>query len=304
MKLGFVSAILDNFSFEKVIDLAASIGYECVEIACWPTEKASRRYAGVTHINIEELDEKKTNNIKNYCKSKNIKLSSLAYYPNTISEIPEERHRAVNHLKSMIKTASFLNVDTITTFIGRVQHKSIEENIEIFQEVWIPIIQLAEKHKIKIAIENCPMLFDSAQWPGGQNLMTTPAIWRKVFSLIPSDYFGLNYDPSHFIWQNIDYIKPLYEFKNKIFHVHFKDIKMYPEKINDVGTMAYPLEYMSPKLPGLGDIDWGKFVSALNDIGYEGFTCIEIEDRVFETTTEKKLNALKLSYNYMRQFII
>lgn len=304
MKLGFVSAILDNRSLEEVIDTAASIGYECVEVACWPVEKASRRYAGVTHINIEELDEAKIRHIHDYCERKGVAISALAYYPNVLTEDRAEQDRIRRHLIAMIEAAPKLEVDTITTFIGRAQHKTVEENLELMQEIWKPILQAAEEKKVKIAIENCPMLFDDGQWPGGQNLMTTPAIWRKVFSLLPSDYLGLNYDPSHFIWQQMDYIAPLYEFKDKIFHVHYKDIKLYPDRLRDVGIMAYPLQYMSPKLPGLGDVDWGKYVSALNEIGYDGYSCIEIEDKAFEGTPERVLDSLKLSYRYMRQFVI
>lgn len=304
MKLGFVSAILDNRSLEEVIDTAASIGYECVEVACWPVEKASRRYAGVTHINIEELDEEKIRHIHDYCEQKGVAISALAYYPNVLTEDRAEQDRIRRHLIAMIEAAPKLQVDTITTFIGRAQHKTVEENLELMQEIWKPILQAAEEKKVKIAIENCPMLFDDGQWPGGQNLMTTPAIWRKVFSLLPSDYLGLNYDPSHFIWQQMDYIAPLHEFKDKIFHVHYKDIKLYPDRLRDVGIMAYPLQYMLPKLPGLGDVDWGKYVSALNEIGYDGYSCIEIEDKAFEGTPERVLDSLKLSYRYMRQFVI
>ncbi len=304
MKLGFVSAILDNSSFEEVIDTAASIGYECVEVACWPVEKASRRYAGVTHIHIEELDEEKIRHINDYCRQKKVAISALAYYPNVLTEDQVEQEKIRKHLIAMIEAAHGLGADTITTFIGRAQHKTVEENLELFQEIWKPIIKTAEEKKVKIAIENCPMLFDAGQWPGGQNLMTTPAIWRKVFSLIPSDFLGLNYDPSHFIWQQMDYIAPLHEFKEKIFHVHYKDIKVYPDRLRDVGIMAYPLQYMSPKLPGLGDVDWGKYVSALNDIGYDGYSCIEIEDKAFEGTPERVLDSLKLSYRYMRQYVI
>lgn len=304
MKLGFVSAILDSVSFEEVIDTAAAYGFECVEMACWPVEKASRRYAGVTHINIEELTEEKITYINNYCQSKQVSISALAYYPNTLTEDQKKREQIINHLMAMIKTAPKLNVHTITTFIGRIQTKTVEENLEIFKDVWTPIIKTAEEYNVKIAIENCPMLFGADQWPGGQNLMTTPAIWKKAFELIPSDHFGLNYDPSHFIWQQIDYIKPIYEFKDKIFHTHCKDIKLYKEKLDQVGVMAYPLEYMSPKLPGLGDVDWGKYVSALTDINYDGYICIEIEDKAFEGTREKINDSLKLSYHYLRQFII
>ena len=304
MKLGFVSAILDNALFEEVIDTAADLGYECVEVACWPKEKATRRYAGVTHINIEELDDEKINYIKEYCKNKGVEISALAYYPNTLDSDLEKRSAYIEHLCNMIKAAPKLGVNTITSFIGRMQDKTVEENLEEFKKVWTPIIKLAEENKVKIAIENCPMLFTADQWPGGQNLATTPAIWRKMFSMIPSDNFGLNYDPSHFVWQNIDYIKPLYEFKDKIFHVHYKDIKVYKDKLDNVGIMAYPLEYMSPKLPGLGDVDWGKYVSALTDIGYKGNTCIEVEDKAFEGSHEEVIKSLVLSYKYMRQFVI
>ena len=304
MKLGFISSILDTCSFEEVIDTAAALGYECVEVACWPKEKAARRYAGITHIDIEALTDDKIAYINEYCSRKKVEISALAYYPNTITDNEKERKKAVDHLKAMINAAPKLHVDTITTFIGRVQNLTVEENLKIFKEVWTPIIKLAEEHKVRIAIENCPMLFGPDQWPGGQNLMTTPAIWRKAFELIPSDFFGLNYDPSHFVWQQIDYIKPLYEFKDKIFHVHYKDIKVYPDKLNDVGIMAYPLDFMSPKLPGLGDVDWGKYVSALTDIGYDSYTCIEIEDKAFEGSTERIIDSLRISYRYMRQFVI
>ena len=148
------------------------------------------------------------------------------------------------------------------------------------------------------------MLFTEDEWPGGQNLMTTPPIWREVFKILDSDNLGINYDPSHFIWQMIDYIRPLYEFKDKIFHVHYKDIKIYRDKLESCGIMAYPLEYMSPKIPGLGDVDWGKYVSALTDIGYDGCTCIEIEDKAFEDSKEKVEKSLILSKRYLEKYVI
>lgn len=304
MKLGFVSAILDGWTFEEMIDTASEMGYSCVEVACWPCGKAERRYAGVSHINVDELDDAKIAYIKDYCAKKNVEISSLAFYPNTMDGNLEKRAAAVDHLRKVICASSKLGVNMVTTFIGRDQTKSVEENLELVKEIWPPIIALAEEKGVKIAIENCPMLFGRDQWPGGQNLMTTPAIWRKVFEILPSANLGINYDPSHFVWQMIDYIKPLYEFKDKIFHVHYKDIKLYPDKLREVGIMAYPLDFMSPKLPGLGDVDWGKYVSALTDIGYDGYTCIEVEDRAFEGTKEKVLDSLRLSKRYMEHFVI
>lgn len=304
MKLGFVSAILDELSFEEVIDFASENGLECVEIMCWPKGKAERRYAGTTHINVDEVDEEKAKYINQYCKEKNVEISALGYYPNTMDVDLEKRSVYINHIKKIIKAANILGVNTVTTFIGRVTTKTVEENIEIFKTVWPDIIKYAEENNVKIAIENCPMLFSNDQWPGGQNLATTPAIWRRLFEIIPSKNFGLNYDPSHFIWQHMDYIKPIYEFKDKIFHVHYKDIKIYKDKLDDVGIMATPLQYMSPKLPGLGDVDWAKYVSALTDIGYKGYTCIEVEDKAFESSLEDMKKSVKLSKKYLEQFVI
>lgn len=306
MKLGFVSAILDQSTYEEMMDTAAKLGFECVEVACWPQGKAERRYAGVSHIDAERVleDETYTRHILSYAKEKGVQISSLAYYPNTMEEDIEKRKIAVTHLKNLIRASKKLGIGMVTTFIGRDQSKTVEENLELVKEIWPSIIELAEKENVKITIENCPMLFGPDQWPGGQNLMTTPAIWKKVFEILPSDNLGINYDPSHFVWQMIDYIKPIYEFKNKIFHVHYKDIKVYEDKLNQVGIMAYPLDFMSPKLPGLGDVDWGKYVSALTDIGYNGYTCIEVEDKAFEGTQEKVLDSLRLSKRYMEQFVI
>ncbi len=304
MKMGFVSAILEENTFEEMIDTASELGFQCVEVACWPKGNAERRYAGVSHIDVDNLDDEKVTYIQNYCKEKKVEISSLAYYPNTMDQDLEKRRLAVAHLKKVIAASSKLGVGMVTTFIGRDQTKSVEENLELVKEVWPEIIREAEEHRVKIAIENCPMLFGEEQWPGGQNLMTTPVIWRKVFEILKSDYLGINYDPSHFVWQMIDYIEPIYEFADKIFHVHYKDIKLYPEKLSKAGTMAYPLEYMSPKIPGLGDVDWGKYVSALTDIGYHGYTCIEVEDRAFEDSQEDIINSLILSKRYMEQFVI
>lgn len=223
MKLGLVSAILDWMSFEEMIDTISRLGYECVEVACWPCGKAERRYAGVSHIDVDSLDDEKAAYILNYCREKKVEISALAFYPNTMDADPEKRAANIEHLKKVILASEKLGVGMVTTFIGRDQTKNVEDNMVLFREIWPGIIAFAEEHKVKIAIENCPMLFDGGQWPGGQNLATTPRIWREMFEAIPSEYFGLNYDPSHFIWQMMDYIKPMYEFKDKIFHVHYKD---------------------------------------------------------------------------------
>lgn len=303
MKLGLVTSILDQSDFEEMIDIVAENGLDCVEVACWPAGKAERRYAGVSHIDTESLTQEKAAELNAYASSKGVEISALAYYPNPLDEDAKKRRLAIDHLYSVIDAAALLEVNMVTTFIGRMPSKTVSENLAEVAKVWTPIVKHAEEKNVKIAIENCPMLFTEDEWPGGQNLMTTPALFRKVFELLDSDHIGLNFDPSHFVWQQMDYIKPLYEFKDKLFHVHYKDIKVYPEKLADVGIMATPLQYMSPKLPGLGDVDWGKYVSALTDIGYAGYTCIEVEDKAFEKDYAAVKTSVRQSAHYLRNFV-
>lgn len=306
MKLGFITSILENYSYKQMIDFASAEGFECVEVACWPVGKGERRYAGTSHIDVEKVlcDETYAGEVIGCSREKNVEISSLAYYPNTLDRDKEKRDANIQHLRKVIAASHRLEVNLVTTFIGRDQTKTVEENLELVRQVWPPILEYARELGVKIAVENCPMLFGAEQWPGGQNLMTTPVIWRKIFELLPYDNLGINYDPSHFVWQMIDYIKPLYEFKDRIFHVHYKDIKVYKERLRECGIMAYPLDYMAPKLPGLGDVNWSKYVSALTDIGYNGYTCIEVEDRSFENSEEDILKSLRLSKRYLKQFVI
>ncbi|MCI8465650.1 MAG: sugar phosphate isomerase/epimerase [Lachnospiraceae bacterium] len=306
MKMGFVSAILDGWTFEEMIDTAAEMGFSCVEVACWPQGKGERRYAGVSHIDTARVlsDDDYASYVMEYASGRGISISSLAYYPNPMDCDLSKREAAVRHLETVIQASHKLGIGMVTTFIGRDQSKTVEENLKLVSEIWPPILRLAEEHDVKIAIENCPMLFGMEQWPGGQNLFTSPANWKKIFEILPSKNLGINYDPSHFVWQMIDYIQPIYEFKDKIFHVHFKDIKLYPDRLQQVGIMGYPLDFMSPKLPGLGDVNWGRYVSALTDIGYDGPVCIEVEDRAFESSRDKILDSLRLSKRYMDAFVI
>ena len=306
IKFGLLTAILDGWTFEEAVDTAAEMGFKCLEVACWPAGKAERRYAGVSHIDAERVvaDDEYAKYVLDYMNSKNIRISSLAFYPNTMDPNEEKRNAAIEHLKALICASAKLGVNMVTTFIGKDQNKTVEENIELFKEIWPPIIALAEEKGVKVAIENCPMLFGKDQWPGGQNLMCTPVIFKKLFEIIPSPNFGLNFDPSHYVWQQMDYIKTIRDFKERIFHIHFKDIKLYPDKLRECGVMAYPLDYMSPVLPDQGDVDWGAFVAVLNEIRYDGDAVIEIEDKAFESCREDILNSIRLSKRYLDNYII
>lgn len=302
LDLGFVSAILAEKSFEEVMNFASQNEFKCVEIMCWPVGKAERRYAGVTHINVDEVSDADVARIKRVQNESKVYISGLGYYPNPLDPDKKQADFFIEHIKKVIRTAAKLELGVVNTFIGRDPVKSIEDNLKIFTDVWPGIIKVAEENNIKIGIENCPMLFTRDEWPGGKNLATTPAIWKKMFELIPSPALGLNYDPSHLVWMQMDEVKPIYDFREKLFHIHLKDVKIYPEKLNEVGIMAYPLDYHSPKIPGLGDVDWRGFFSALTSVKYRGPVCIEVEDKAYEDSQEDIEAAILTSRNFVKQF--
>ena len=303
LDLGFVSAILAEKKFEEVIDFASEHEFKCVEIMCWPVGKAERRYAGVTHINVDELNAQKVNSIKQVLKSKGVYISGLGYYPNPLDADQKQAGVYIEHIKKVIGAAAKLDIPVVNTFVGRDPALSVEDNLEKFAEVWPGIVKVAEENQVKIGIENCPMLFTRDEWPGGKNLATTPAIWKKMFEILPSENFGLNYDPSHLVWQQMDEVQPIYDFSKKLFHIHLKDVKVFKNKLNEVGIMAYPLEYHSPKIPGLGDVDWRGFFSALTSVNYRGPVCIEVEDKAFEGSDEDIRSAILSSRNFLKQFL-
>ena len=303
MKLGFVSAILPDLSLEEVVQFAASEGFDCVELMCWPKGKAERRYAGVTHIDVVGFTEADAARVRELISSAGISISGLGYYPNPLAPDPNEAAVYIEHLKLVIRAAAMLGVNLVNTFIGRDWTRSVEDNWPRFREVWKPLIQFAEEQGVRVAIENCPMLFTRDEWPGGKNLAYCPAIWRRMFEEIPSKHFGLNFDPSHLVWQRINYVKPLREFADRIFHMHAKDARVDQDRLDDVGILATPLQYHTPKLPGLGDVDWGQLFSVLTDVGYDGPVCIEVEDRAYEKTLESRKAALRQSARFLRQFL-
>ena len=301
MKFGLHSAILPGMTFEEFIDYAAQVGFECAEICCWQVGKAIRRYAGITHIDINNSDNDKLLYYKKYAEDKGVDIAILGYYPNPLD--PEQQEVAVAHINKLIDAAATMNVNKISTFIGRDKTKCVEENLDIYEKVWTPIVKHAEDAGVKIGIENCPMLYTKDEWPGGNNLACAPYIWRQMFERIPSDNLGLSYDPSHPYLLHGDEVKPVYDFADKIFHVHFKDIKIYPEKLYEYGVFAYPTLWHSPKLPGMGGVNFAGLISALNDIHYNGSAVIEVEDKAFESCVEDVKKGIEQSYRFLRQYL-
>lgn len=303
MKLGFVSAILPDLDLEGVMHLASRIGYDCVEVMCWPEGADNRRYAGVSHIDVSGLTSSDVNSIKGLIDKYGVHISALGYYPNPLTSDKKEAQLYIDHIKRVIEAAAHLDIGHANTFIGRDHTRSVEDNWKRFLDVWPEIVEFSANHQVKLGIENCPMYFTDDEWPGGKNLATNPYMWKRMFSALDSAYFGLNYDPSHMVWQHMDYLEPLKQFSDKIFHVHAKDVRIDYDRLNEVGIMFPPNDWHAPKLPGLGEIDWGKFFSILTSLGYDGSVCVEVEDRAYEGSLEKRQLSLIQSHSFLRQFV-
>ncbi|MEI6357589.1 MAG: sugar phosphate isomerase/epimerase family protein, partial [Verrucomicrobiota bacterium] len=240
--------------------------------------------------------------VQELCARHGVRLSALGYYPNPLDPDPEFSEVAVAHLRKVVLAAEKLGLATVNTFVGRDHTLGVDANWPRFLKTWRPLIAFAEDHGVRIDIENCPMSFTADEWPGGKNLMTTPVIWRRAFSDIPSASFGLNYDPSHFVLQHMDPASPLREFQDKLFHVHAKDVRIRRDRIDDVGVFAHPLEWHQPRIPGFGEMDWSRFLGSLMETTYRGPVCIEVEDDTFGKSLEGRQRALKVAGNVLRPF--
>jgi sugar phosphate isomerase/epimerase len=302
MKLGFVSAILPELNLEQVLAFARQERFACVEAMCWPVGKAERKYAGVNHIDVANLTKAHAEDIRALCSRHGVELSALGYYPNLLDPDLAAAEAVRLHLECVIKAASLLGLKTVNTFVGRDWNRSVDENWPRFLQTWRPLLALAEDQGVRIGIENCPMLFTWDEWPGGKNLMTTPVIWRRAFNDLPSPNFGLNYDPSHFVLQQMDPASPLREFQDKLFHLHAKDVKIRRDRIDQVGILAPPLEWHQPRIPGYGEMDWAGFMSTLMETNYRGPVCIEVEDPTFGTTLDGRQGALRVARNVLEPF--
>jgi sugar phosphate isomerase/epimerase len=302
MKLGFFTAALPGNTLEQAAQWGAESGFQAIEIACWPYEKAARRYAGVTHIDVTDLDKAQAKEIRKMLDGYGLTVSSLGYYPNPLHPDPEHRETVIAHLKKVIEAAAMLEVPNVGTFVGKDKDKTVPQNLEDFTKIWPPIVKFAKERGVKIAIENCPMIFSYDEWPGGNNLASTPAIWRKMWEIIPDDNFGLNLDPSHLVLQMIDYERVVRDFADKIFHVHAKDLHIDWEGVYNHGVLSQGMGWQVPRLPGLGDMDWPKFFAVLTSVGYDYVVSIEHEDRAFEGDEELVKRGFYLSRDVLKPY--
>ncbi|HSI97828.1 MAG TPA: sugar phosphate isomerase/epimerase [Gaiellaceae bacterium] len=301
MRLGLLTAPFTRRSLAQVAAWAAGEGFEMLEVACWPAAGAERRrYAGTSHIDVTRFD---LDAVRDTLDRHGLEISALAYYPNNLHADAAVRRAANDHLKKVIDAAAKLGVPIVGTFVGRDQTRNVPDNFRQFKRVWPGLVAHAESLGVKIAIENCPMIFSYDEWPGGTNLASTPAIWDEMFSIVDSPSFGLNLDPSHLVWLMIDAERVVHDYADKLFHVHAKDLEIDRDGLYRNGTVSLGMGWQVPRLPGLGEVRWDRFVAALYRAGYDYVVSIEHEDRSFEGTDELVKRGFLIARDALRPYL-
>ena len=303
MKLGFLTAPFQDTPLGEVAEWAGANGFESLEIACWPPSRgSSRRYAGTSHIDVTDLSEARASEIVDEVASHGLTISGLGFYPNPMHPDRETREAAIAHQKLVIEAAARMKVPFFNTFMGGDPALHVDANWERALEIWPPIVEHAKAHGVRVTIENCPMIFSYDEWPAGNNIAWSPYIWRRIISTW-GDTVGLNYDPSHLVWLMIDQERFIREFGPHIWHVQAKDVEINRDGLYERGILSAGMGWQIPRLPGLGEADWGRIFAALWRAGYDGDVAIEHEDRDFEKTDELIKRGFLIARDILRPYI-
>ncbi|MCY6381789.1 sugar phosphate isomerase/epimerase family protein [Hoeflea prorocentri] len=303
MQLGLLTAPFPDVPLMDVADWSVASGFEALEIACWPVSKGpTRRYAGTSHIDVANIGKSEASDIVATLSDKGLTVSALGYYPNPLHPDEDHRNTVIEHLKLVIAAAGHMGLSVVNTFCGGDASRNIDENWESALQVWPDIIAHARDCGVKIAFENCPMIFSYDEWPGGHNIAYSPRIWRRIIESWDGEV-GMNFDPSHLILQMIDQDRFIREFGGHMFHVHAKDLMIDRDGLYDRGILSAGMGWQVPRLPGLGDVNWADFFAGLYRASYDGPVIIEHEDRDFEGTEELVKRGFLLARDVLRPFV-
>lgn len=303
MQLGILTAPFSDTPLEQVADWAASAGFEALEIACWPAAGGEkRRYAGTAHLPIEDMTPARGTEIKGMLSERKLTVSGLGYYPNPLHADADHRERVIGHLKRVISAAAMMKVGVVNTFLGGDRTLTVDQNWARAVEIFGPVVAHARDSGVRLAIENCPMIFSHDEWPGGHNIAYAPRIWRRILETW-GDAVGMNYDPSHLVWQMIDAGRFVREFGAHMLHVHAKDLMIDRDGLYDHGILSAGMGWQVPRMPGLGEVEWPGFFASLYRAGYDGPVIIEHEDRNFEGSDDKIKRGFALARDVLRPFV-
>jgi len=278
LRIGFlVGGQIGNL--EETVKWASENGFKSLEVNSPPQGKL---------VDPDKILKHGTSEVRDALKNSDVIVSCLTWCPNNMDPNLEVRSRNNEHVKKMIEAAAKLNVPVISTWIGKVPG-TVEDNMKVYAEVWPPIVEHAEKFGVKIAIENCMA-----------NIAYSPYIWEQMFNIIPSKSLGLNFDPSHLVFQFIDYLDALRKFGERIYYTHCKDTEILTWKLSWIGYTGSG--WWRFRVPGLGDIDWKKFINQLQDLKYDYALSIEHEDPLYHGVDGFK-KGLVLGRKHLAQFL-
>ena len=274
--IGFYSIKLRDWDCEKLFKWASEKGFEAIEVATLP---------GCRHLPPEKVAKGDVGEIRRMAKECGIAISGVAYLSQDYLSIDlEKRRRAIEQLKRVIDVCADLDVKTANTQVypsifERGRKETREKNLELMSEAFRPVVDYAKEHEVKIALEN---------WT--ETLMYNPPTWDMVFEAIPDKALGLNFDPSHLVWQQIDYLEVARKFSERIYHVHAKDTEIIRSRLAYMGVMESgpylrdppPTLWWRFRTPGWGEIDWRSLITVLREAGYDHVLSIEHEDPIFD----------------------
>lgn len=303
MQLGILTAPFPDTSLEGVADWAAGAGFQALEIACWPAAGGEkRRYAGTSHLPVEDMTAARGSEIKGMLAATGLSISGLGYYPNPLHADAAHRDAVIAHLMRVITAAGLMGVNVVNTFVGGDRTLTVDQNWTRATEIFAPIVAHAQASGVTLAFENCPMIFSHDEWPGGHNIAYAPRIWRRIFETW-GDAVGMNYDPSHLVWQMIDAARFVREFGPRMVHVHAKDLMIDRDGLYDHGILSAGIGWQVPRMPGLGEVNWPGFFAGLYRAGYDGPVIIEHEDRDFEGSDDNVKRGFALARDALAPFV-
>jgi sugar phosphate isomerase/epimerase len=304
MKIGFLTACLPRVHFEEIVPWAAKQGFKTLELAAWPDD--SRRDYQARHVAAESFTKDDARRMNDLLAEHGMAISAFAYYDNNLHPDLKKRAGYHRHLHRVIDAAALLGVKLVGTFVGGrpVLPTTVMKEIG---EIFRGIVAYAEDRGVRVMIENCPM-DNWVQWGLPGNYAFSPELWDALFNEVPSDNFGLNFDPSHLYWLGIDHLRAARDYAGRIFHVHAKDAEILEEGRNRFGILSEQLAgnrwksgWWRYRMPGKGNIDWTAFIDTLQEIGYDGALSIEHEDPEYEGSEEAVKEGLRLGLSHLQK---
>jgi sugar phosphate isomerase/epimerase len=306
MKLGLLTACFPQRSLEEIAALAAAQGYEALELAAWPG--AGDRPFVARHIAADRFDAREADRVTTALAEHGLSLSALAYYDNNLHPDLLVREGILNHLRDCIDAAAALGGVPVGTFIGRDPRRSVADNLREAERVFPPLVEYAGQRGVALMIENCVM---EGWTPDGApgNLAYSPELWEWMFGL----GLWLNFDPSHLLWLGIDPIAALEPYVGRVVHAHAKDAELFPRRRDRYGFFGrmstreedpWDMGWWRYRIPGLGDVDFRRYVDVLAEGGFDGVLSVEHEDPVWGGSPERVEAGLELAHRHLRPLVV